>query len=129
LAQGIAGINVWINKFNKLVFINCNMALQVRYRENRRGKSPIRTIMHIVNKSNFASIENSRNAAYKLRKIAGIAVRLAAEENRKHGLDAIIIRDNKVILVNAKKQEKIIATLKEETRKYKLGQVFYARKG
>ena len=114
-----------IQKFN---FYRLQYGYSGEIQGNKRHRSPIRTIMHTANKSSFASVEDSRNAVSKLRKIAGAAVKLAAEENRKLGLAAIIIRNNQVIQIDSQKQEKVIATLKQEDRKYKPGQVFYARK-
>jgi len=82
-----------------------------------------------VHKSSFAQIEDSRNAIDKIRKIASAAVRMAADNNRQHGLAAIVIRANQVIKVKDN-SEQVIATInKKPRRQYKTGEVLYARKG
>jgi hypothetical protein len=106
--------------------------MAVTTKNNRASKSTsntIRAIMRRANKSNFISVEDSPYAVRKLRRIAGSAVKLAAAENRRHGLDAIVIRDNQVIKVDAHNHENVIATLRKGIGKYTRDQVFYARKG
>ncbi len=79
-------------------------------------------------KSSFTEIEDSNKASQRIYKIARIAVKKAAKDNRKHGLPAIVIRGNQIFKAEADK-EHLIATLKKQTPQYRVGQVLYARKG
>lgn len=91
-------------------------------------RSANRILAKPLSQRSFTEIEDSDKAAQRIYKIARKAVKKAADENRKHGLAAIIIRGNQVFKAEANTEHEI-ATLKKQTPQYRIGQVLYARKG
>jgi hypothetical protein len=81
------------------------------------------------NRKSFSAIEDRHNSIKIIRNIASDAVQLASVENRRYSLPKISIKDNKAIKTNPDGTSEIIAVIPSSvSRKYKVGEVFHARK-
>lgn len=99
-----------------------------KHRDALKGCERLRNTIRRAKRIDLSVIEDGKHRIRDLRRLATEAVCQAAAESRRLGLSRIVIRGEQVFTVNADNEERLIATVKPDIKKYKVGQVWYARK-
>lgn len=84
--------------------------------------------MRKAHRRSFDCVEDCPDSVQQIRRIVQAAVHKAARESRENGWTAICTKGNQVLCVVPDGEEKVITVIERSCRRYKPGQVLYARR-